>query len=173
VYVFLANTAVDTSNLVVAQKIEPAGQVLAVSDQQAIKSNNELVNSINKYRNSLDVNIVNENEKLNKLADSRLRDMRDRNYYSHINPDGLDFADLMPQFQIVNRGYACENLDMVSADNPEEAIVDWINSESHEKCLSHANVDKIGVSYADLGTVYISDIPSRSFLVVAIFAKDF
>lgn len=84
--------------------------------------------------------------RLAQAAQGHAEDMAIRNYLSHVNPEGLGFAD-----RITATGYrwssANENI-AVGLDNPERVTETWMQSPRHRVNLLDCSVTEAGVGMA-------------------------
>lgn len=84
----------------------------------------------------------------NKLADvarAHSRDMAERNFFSHNNPDGKTPFDRIKAAGI-NYSSAGENI-AAGQKTPEEVVEAWMNSEGHRANILNASFKKLGVGY--------------------------
>lgn len=88
------------------------------------------------------------------LARAHSRDMINRRFFSHNNPDGLSPFDRMKAAGISYRT-AAENI-AYGQKTPEAVMNAWMNSSGHRANILNANVKEIGVgAVADKsGTIY-------------------
>ena len=82
---------------------------------------------------------------LSKMAQDYARDMFQRNYFSHIDPDGHDFAYRLKQYKI-KYSYAGENI-AYGYTTPAEVMKGWMNSSGHKKNILNTKFRKLGVGY--------------------------
>ncbi len=126
---------------------------------------------INKKRISSGVSAVIEDDVLNVIAQKRATDMSTRNYYSHINPDGESFADLLPTYNLSPDIFTCENLDIINSTDVSSAVIDWSNSPTHNKCMNSNNSKNIGVAIAKLDDIEYSNGSNQAYVVVSIIRE--
>lgn len=82
-------------------------------------------------------------ETLNAVAYAHSKDMSDRNYFSHTNPDGLSPFDRMKANGVSYRT-AAENI-AVGQKTPAQVVDSWMNSEGHRKNILNGNFNKMGI----------------------------
>ena len=103
----------------------------------------QIVRRINEERAKKKSPPLSINERLNATADQKSRDMLERNYFSHKNPEG-DFI----WKQMKKNGYAYRYAGENLARNFSEAdsvVSAWMQSESHRKNILGNNFDEIGI----------------------------
>lgn len=82
---------------------------------------------------------------LSIVARAHSTDMHRRNFFNHINPDGLSPFDRIKNYGISYR-YAAENI-AAGQTTPEEVVNSWMSSDGHRKNILNENFKKIGVGY--------------------------
>ncbi len=109
----------------------------------------KVVQLVNKERSANNLEPLTMDEHLNVYAKNKAEDMLDRNYFSHVTPDGL-----MP-WDLINRDkypylYVGENLarDFTSVTIAHEALM---NSLSHKKNI-------LNKKYTDIGAAVLSGV---------------
>lgn len=125
-----------------------------------------ILSAVNRQRDIRNLTSLNPSAKLALAADGKARDMRDRNYFAHIDPDGNYIW-----MRIEKAGYAPyaalgENLaiDFFSTDSLIEA---WINSPTHRANLLNQIFQDQGVGLA-LGS---ADADQHATSIVNAFGK--
>jgi hypothetical protein len=122
-----------------------------------------LENSINQTRQSLGLNSLSENTKLNQAAQLKAENMLQNQYFSHTSPSGIT-----PWFWFrkaeYNYKYAGENLAVGFFDS-QEVYDAWLNSPSHKANILNPN-------YTEVGTAVLSGFgPNNSIIVVQEFGS--
>lgn len=84
-------------------------------------------------------------EDMNKAARDFSKDMVDRNYFSHVDPDGVDPWARMGKAGIANPG--SENI-AEGQTTPEEAVASWMESDGHRENLLNPNFKFMGIGVA-------------------------
>lgn len=108
---------------------------------------------------------------LGQLAAERARDMADRQYYAHKNPDGNYYYEMFESHGY-EAGYSCENLDLVFVPSQELVIHEWTASlNGHKDCMLHANVTHAGYATARIMLIDFSGNETMAYVVVAIHAS--
>ena len=106
------------------------------------------------------------NEKLNQAAQAKANDMAQRNYWSHVAPDGKQ-----PWYFFDQSGYkyqkAGENL-AYGFLNSDAAVVGWMNSPSHKDNLLDSQFVDVGFGIANMPD-YQGSGPQT--IVVALYGK--
>jgi uncharacterized protein YkwD len=87
-----------------------------------------------------------QDEGLAKVARGHSADMRDRHFFSHTNPDGLDpFARARAAGQTNARA---ENIAVGQA-SPAAVMVSWMNSSGHRANILNCQLRSLGVGVAE------------------------
>lgn len=86
------------------------------------------------------------NDKLAKVAREHSRDMIERGFFSHENPDGKSPFD---RLRDANIRYTCaaENI-AAGQSSPEMAVEEWMNSEGHKMNILNPSLTALGVGMA-------------------------
>lgn len=122
-----------------------------------------LENFANQTRQSLGLEPLIENQKLNEAAQLKAKDMVQNQYFSHTSPTGAS-----PWFWFSKAGYnykyAGENLAIGFFDS-EEVYNAWLNSPSHRANLLNPN-------YKEIGTAVLNGYGhNNTIVVVQLFGK--
>jgi hypothetical protein len=117
----------------------------------------------NQTRQSLGLEPLIENQKLNEAAQLKAEDMVQNQYFSHTSPTGVS-----PWFWFSKAGYnykyAGENLAIGFFDS-EEVYNAWLNSPSHKANLINPN-------YKEVGTAVLNGYgQNNTIVVVQLFGK--
>jgi uncharacterized protein YkwD len=84
--------------------------------------------------------------KLTQMAQAYARDMFDRNFFSHTDPDGKTFAARLKQWKVTYK-YAGENIAWGYVDG-EDVMQGWMGSSGHRANIMNKNFRKLGVGYS-------------------------
>ena len=103
-----------------------------------------LVKLTNQERESLGLQPLRENPKLNEAAYLKAEDMMEKDYFSHESPEGISPWHWFKQVGY-NYRFAGENL-AVGFLNSEEVHGAWLDSPSHKNNLLSPNYNEIGVA---------------------------
>jgi len=122
-----------------------------------------LVNMLNQTRGNSGLTALIENSKLDKAARMKAEDMVQKQYFSHISPQGLT-----PWYWFLQSGYnykyAGENLAIGFYDS-SEAFNAWFNSPSHRENMLNKN-------YKEVGTAVLQGYgENNAFVVVQLFGS--
>lgn len=122
-----------------------------------------LVSMLNQTRGNLGLPALIENQKLDKAAQMKADDMVQKQYFSHISPQGLT-----PWYWFLQSGYnykyAGENLAIGFYDS-NEAFNAWFNSPSHRENMLNKN-------YKEVGTAVLAGFgENNAFVVVQLFGS--
>lgn len=122
----------------------------------------EIIDLVNQARSENKLSELQQNDKLSRSAQAKALDMKNKNYFQHVSPEGVQpwfFAE-KEKYQYKFFG---ENLaeGFFSAD---EVHMAWMNSEGHRKNILSENFSEIGV-----GIVDFEQNGMKSYLVVQHF----
>ncbi len=127
---------------------------------------------VNESRNKSGAVPLQFDPKLAEIARAHSQDMIDRNFYSHVNPDGLDATA-----RAENAGYNCykdygiyaeeglgENIAQPGSRwiTPEDLAYDtvilWYNSQDQRENMNERNygIEGVGVAFTSTGKAYIT-----------------
>jgi len=110
----------------------------------------QLIALINTERSSRGLVTLSPDSILMQVAENHSQDMVDRNFFSHINPDGLGPAE-----RVTNAGYSWSALgETIGAgySTPQAMFDGWMNSSGHRDILLSPDYTEIGVGYVAGGT---------------------
>ena len=103
-----------------------------------------LKNFVNQTRQSIGLQPLLENEKLNQAAQLKAENMVQNNYFNHTSPTGVT-----PWFWFLRAGYkykyAGENLAIGFFDS-QEVYNAWLNSPSHKANIVNPNYTEVGTA---------------------------
>jgi uncharacterized protein YkwD len=108
----------------------------------------EMFRLVNKERMANGIDPLTFNNKLRDLARDYSKDMFQRGYFSHYNPEGQSPFDRMDAYGITY-GYAGENLAL--APSTELAMQGLMNSPGHRENILKPQFTKIGIGAMDGG----------------------
>lgn len=125
-----------------------------------------IINLTNKERSANNLQILNENKILDNVANNKAKDILEKQYFAHTNPDGKPFYKWVEEGGY-NYNYAGENL-AIDFDESEEILNAWMGSPAHRDNIINNNYTEIGIGIAS-GT--FENHPST--IVVQIFGQPF
>lgn len=96
--------------------------------------------SVNTIRATYDLAGLTEADDLNVIAEMKCKDMVDRNYYSHVNPNGKQAWE---QYEFGNYTYAGENLAQ-NYRTAYQTVQAWRESPKHLENLVNPNYKEVG-----------------------------
>jgi uncharacterized protein YkwD len=105
----------------------------------------QLLNLINAERSSRSLATLSADNLLMQVAEAHSQDMVNRNFFSHINPDGLDPGDRLDQ-----AGYQASTWgETIGAGytTPTAMFNGWMNSADHRTILLSPTFTEIGLGY--------------------------
>ena len=79
------------------------------------------------------------------VARAHSADMRDRGFFDHVNPDGLD------PFDRAERAGVSARAENIASGQPDPAAVmdAWMNSAGHRANILNCSLNRLGVGIAD------------------------
>lgn len=129
-------------------------------------SSNFLIKLTNNERKNYNLNLLTENSTLNQCAMNKARDILEKQYFAHTNPEGKEFYKWIDEAGY-NYLYAGENL-AIDFEESEDVIKAWMESELHKKNILNERYTEIGIGVLE-GTFK----GSKSIIIVQIFGKPF
>ena len=91
-------------------------------------------------------------QNLSAVATAHSKDMAQRNFFSHTNPDGQSPFDRMKANGISYKT-AAENI-AVGQSSPEQVVSSWMNSQGHRKNILNGNFNKMGIGLYETQSGY-------------------
>jgi len=135
-----------------------------------------LIEFTNKTRKYFDLPFLKENSVLNQAAYLKVKDMIEKDYFSHFSPEGIT-----PWYWLKISGYdyklAGENLAIGFLES-EQVHLAWMNSSSHRQNILNPNYQEIGIAVLKgdfqgrettmvvqfFGTKKIPEVPKKTFI---------
>ncbi len=115
------------------------------NNQQALLTYEGVVEETNKQRELFSLEVLEENEDLNRIARLKLEDMFKDDYFAHISPAGVGVSDIAKE-----EGYEYfligDNLAIGPYSDDEELVDAWMNSEGHRENILNKAYTEIGVA---------------------------
>jgi uncharacterized protein YkwD len=148
--------------------IKQADPLEAISHTTNAPDTSEILRLVNGARSGAQVQEVTTDDQLTAIAQERLKDMVQKQYYSHQNLKGQFYYNLFAEHKF-QTAYSCENLDIDSVLTAQKYIDDWLKSnEGHKDCLLSSKVSKIGIATGEFskGTKSVE----KTYLVVTVYA---
>lgn len=119
---------------------------------------------INRMRNKNKLKSLIRDPLLDRIAQERLNDMFQKQYYKHVSPEGIGVLDIAKKnnYEFITVG---ENIALGDYANNEELVNDWMNSPGHQ-----ANI--LNISYAQIGIAVKKDNfeNRRTWMAIQVFA---
>jgi uncharacterized protein YkwD len=140
--------------------------VVAGATASRVDYKNVYIDEINSMRAIAGVVNVRADSSLLQIAELRSKDMVTRKYYAHESPDGMFFHDYFQDYGVRDTTYSCENLLLSTATDAATVVNEWMQSDSHRKCLLNPNMTTFGFSKSDF-----SAAASNEQLYVLILAQ--
>ncbi|MCL5072292.1 MAG: DUF4214 domain-containing protein [Actinobacteria bacterium] len=112
-----------------------------------------LFNAVNAVRAQYGIGQLSLNSSISNIARSRSTDMMNRNYFSHITPDGKSIFTILNENGI-GWQFAGENIyQCCPAANGSESVIlnTWMSSSSHRDILLNGAFHQIGIGIIDSG----------------------
>ena len=133
--------------------VQPTQSPAALSDMEK-----SVLSLVNKVRSENGLNPLSWADDLANVARAHSKDMIDRNFFSHTNPDGLSPFDRLKNNGISYKS-AAENI--AYGQKTAEAVMEaWMNSAGHRANILSKNVTEIGVGAVknQNGTIYWTQV---------------
>ena len=111
---------------------------------------------VNKERQKQGLQPLTLSEKLTSIANTKAKDMADKNYFSHNSPTYGSPFDMLKQFG-VSYSYAGENI-AAGQKTAEEVMNSWMNSSGHRANILNKNYTQLGVGFTrggEYGTEWV------------------
>jgi len=82
---------------------------------------------------------------LDLIAEKRLKDMFDKQYFEHISPQGIGAADIAEEvgYSYISIG---ENIALGNFENDEKLVEAWMNSPGHRANILNTKYTEIGIA---------------------------
>lgn len=100
---------------------------------------------VNQERQKAGVPALKLSTKLTEVANTKAKDMADKNYFSHESPTYGSPFDMLKQFG-VSFSYAGENI-AAGQKTAEEVMNSWMNSSGHRQNILNKNYTELGVGF--------------------------
>ncbi len=143
--------------------------VLVELDEQKVEidfegTEDDIIRLTNEFRKEKGLDILVRDEKLMLSAKAKGEDMRDKKYFAHISPDGVELWNLV---QNVDYKYSIIAENIAEGYFSAESVVKaWKNSEGHRKNMLASDFEDIGVSVVEI----VNKNDRKSFVLVQHFA---
>lgn len=144
----------------------PAPLIWDIASSKAHLTHSGVIAWTNTQRmNAAGLPSLSNSELLNQIAEERLQDMFEKQYFEHISPQGIGASDIAED---VNYGYIAigENIALGNFENDEVLVQAWMDSPGHRANILNDKFTEIGVAVAT-GTYE----GRKTWIGVQIFAK--
>ncbi len=134
-------------------------------DRPATDLEKAVVEEMNRQRATFGLAPLRINSRLEAAADDRITDMFDKQYFSHISPDGVQPWTWVEQHGYDYREFG-ENL-AVGYPSADSVVDGWMHSPGHRANVLSRTFDEVGVAVAQ-------ESPTRGFrgpTIVAIYGR--
>jgi uncharacterized protein YkwD len=115
-----------------------------VQDTDNLINTANVIGFVNKERMERGMDVLTESELLDKVAQKKLEDMINNDYFAHISPEGIDpwqwFFDAGYDFAYAGENLATEYTDVIDQHNA------WMNSPKHRKNILDERFTHTGVA---------------------------
>ncbi|MBQ2896855.1 MAG: hypothetical protein IJE46_00840 [Clostridia bacterium] len=126
-------------------EIENENQDIQTNVSTASEYELEVLELVNAERKKNGLSSLSWDNRAAEVARAHSKDMADRNFFSHTNPDGKSPFDRLKAYGISYKS-AAENIAAGQA-TPQEVVKSWMNSEGHRANILNKTVTKLGVGY--------------------------
>ena len=113
-------------------------------DKSSIQAE-EVLQIVNTERRKAGLQPLKLSEKLTSIANTKAKDMADKNYFSHQSPTYGSPFDMLHEFG-VSYSSAGENI-AAGQRSAEQVMNDWMNSSGHRANILNKNYTELGVGY--------------------------
>ncbi len=112
---------------------------------QGLLTREGIIEETNLHREKEGIPTLSENENLNRVAQIKLDDMFDEQYFAHISPSGEGVSDISKEvgYDYIRIG---DNLAKGNYRDDEEVVQDWMDSEGHRRNIMEERYNEIGVA---------------------------
>lgn len=109
----------------------------------------QILKLVNQERSKQGLSPLTLSEKLTSIANTKAKDMADKNYFSHQSPTYGSPFDMLKHFG-VSYSYAGENI-AAGQKTAKEVMNSWMNSSGHRANILNKNYTQLGVGYVQGG----------------------
>ncbi len=104
-----------------------------------------VIEETNKQRENFSLSLLEENVLLNKIAEEKINDMFENNYFAHISPEGVGASDIAEK---IGYDYLLigDNLAMGFYRDDEDVVSEWMKSPGHRRNILNKKYREIGVA---------------------------
>lgn len=120
------------------------------ADENASEQAQEVLKLVNVERQKQGLKALILSKDLNKVAQLKAQDMRDKNYFDHNSPTYGSPFDMMRNYDVDYRT-AGENI-AAGQKTAQEVMNAWMNSSGHRANILNSNYTKLGVGYCTGGS---------------------
>ncbi len=108
-------------------------------------SRNGVLKWTNYERELREINLLLESSKLNIIAEIKLNDMINRQYFDHFSPDGkeINYLAELENYEYLRIG---ENLAMGKFENDKSLVLEWMDSPGHRENIIDPGYKEIGIA---------------------------
>ena len=131
------------------------------ADPEASRLEADLYRQVNRFRQAQRLIPLERRPELDAVARAHCADMIERGFFSHENPDGLNWVDRMQQAGIEGFTLAGENVGQTNRADPNREILGgWQTSPDHRRNLLARpyNATGIGVARAPDGRLFYTQL---------------
>jgi hypothetical protein len=114
-----------------------------------------IIESTNTEREAHGLPELNENDLLNQIAESRARDLLEKQYFAHVSPTGRQASDVAQEVGYPYKIIA-ENLAQGYFPTGKKMVDGWMQSPGHRKNILNPDIKEIGISILK-GTMHGQD----------------
>lgn len=147
----------------------PPTPPVAVQPADDILDPNEILKLVNSERKKHGLKELVSDPGLTAIAQERVNDMVQNQYYAHLNLQGKFYYQLFAAHGF-KTGYSCENLDVEFTLDERQYIDDWLlSTKGHRECLLNKDVTKSGYAVGNFSNSG-GHSTMQSYVVVGIHA---
>jgi uncharacterized protein YkwD len=133
------------SHLSIPSNVVMHGNVVTPGPLQEVLNRKSIIDLTNKARGLNGLSVLGENVLLNTIAETRARDMFDKQYFAHVSPTGDQASDIAQrigyQYKII-----AENIGSGTFLSNQKVIDGWMQSPGHRKNILSTEVKELGAA---------------------------
>jgi uncharacterized protein YkwD len=135
----------NNADYLVPQKTESPDKSMVFSVSRDVLTKDAIITLTNNARSLHGLSALKENKLLNTIAESRARDMLDKQYFAHVSPTGQEASDIAREIGYHYKMIA-ENIGSGDFYTNQKIVDGWMQSPGHRANILSTEVDEIGAA---------------------------
>lgn len=123
-----------------------------ITESSNVSREEKIVELVNKERKSAGLSAVKSDEKLNKIAAVRAKELAKK--YDHVRPDGRKCFSALEDAEYGSYSTVAENIANNYNDGEADVMNLWMNSSGHKANILNEDFTKMGVGYYEANGRY-------------------